>query len=54
MPGRAAWAHELSHREYSMTDSDDLDAAAEYIIKGFEQGLGPAALGNVDTKGMRP
>ncbi len=53
-PGREAWAHDLSHREYALLDDKDCDAACDYIIRGFEQGLGPAALGKVDTEGVRP
>jgi len=35
--GRSKWLHDLSYREYDMTDPSELDHAAEYILMGREQ-----------------
>ncbi len=36
-PDREAWIHDLSYREYDMLDDKELDAAIEYIMRGYEQ-----------------
>ena len=36
-PDREAWIHDLSHREYAMMEDSELDAAIEYILRGYEQ-----------------
>lgn len=35
--GREAWLHELSHRNFDMCDPKEYDAAAEYIMRAYEQ-----------------
>lgn len=51
-PGRHQWVHDLAWRQYKLYDDADCDLACEYILRAFEQGLGPAAMGRVDTEGM--
>ena len=51
-PGREYWLNELARRQYWLMNDQDCDAAAEYIIRAYEAGLGPASLGKVDTEGM--
>ena len=53
VPGRQAWAHTLSHREYDLCDSRDACAAAEYIILGYGKAAHEAQAGAYDTEGLR-
>lgn len=53
MPGRIAWAHELSHRQYDLLDSVDAGECAEYILRGLPQATREAEDGIYDTEGLK-
>lgn len=50
MPGRSAWLHDLSYRQYGF---DELDEAIAYIQLGYPKAAGLAAAGEYDTIGLR-
>ncbi len=52
-PDREAWLHTLSHREYSMTDPKDMDAAVAYITGAYDKARHEAALGCYDAGGLK-
>lgn len=49
-PNRTEWLHDLSWRNYSMSE---LDNAAKYIIMGYDQAVDEAQLGIYDIEGLR-
>ncbi len=53
-PGREAWAHKLSYRQYGMLVESEQKAAQEYIERGYEQAKkkGPL-LDPLETYGIR-
>jgi hypothetical protein len=49
-PDRAPWLHDLSWRNYKFSE---LDQAATYIRMGLAPAVADAAVGNIDTEGLR-
>jgi hypothetical protein len=49
-PGRASWIHDLSYRQYDL--SNDADAACSYIEMGWQQANLEAYRGEYDVEGL--
>jgi hypothetical protein len=44
MPGRETFFHELSYRDYDLTDDEDCEVAAKYIVRAYPQAKKRAGL----------